>query len=314
MIAFVGGAPATSVSPASAAAPGLRGAQPAPTPTSPTSLPATAVLAGLGAAAASRRGRVARRATDTMERKTAVAASAEEEEEEEAAVEPVKGDAPSDPAPPPEPSWEEKGATYVADTGDKVLFAGGLVGGQSAFSRFDYNFDPLGISERLEFALPWLRESEVKHGRIAMLAFVGLIAPTVFQLPGLEELSPACSASGKGGELRVVEAHDACIASEGTMLGFGPLWFILVAVATIEVGTTIMKLDKSWGGLTIDNAGDYPMRKELGAALGQLPKNERAMAILKLQELKHCRLAMIGFSGAWVQGALTATPFPSAWF
>jgi hypothetical protein len=194
-----------------------------------------------------------------------------------------------------------------------VLFAGGLTGGQSAFASYDYNFDPLGLSEKLPFALPWFREAELKHGRIAMLAFLGLIAPQITTLPWLQELAPKCAAAGAGGELAVVEAHDACVAAQMPVLGISPMWLILAPVAAIEIITTIMKLDPKWGGLTIENAGDYPMRRELGAALNQLPKDERAMTIIQLQELKHCRLAMIGFSGAWIQGVLTANGFPWWW-
>merc|ERR1719498_1821882 len=36
-------------------------------------------------------------------------------------------------------------------------------------------FDPLGLSEI--FDMRWLREAEIKHGRICMLAFVGYIFP-----------------------------------------------------------------------------------------------------------------------------------------
>eukprot|EP00414_Alexandrium_minutum_P006309 CAMPEP_0113831260 /NCGR_PEP_ID=MMETSP0328-20130328/6764_1 /TAXON_ID=39455 /ORGANISM="Alexandrium minutum" /LENGTH=160 /DNA_ID=CAMNT_0000799421 /DNA_START=69 /DNA_END=551 /DNA_ORIENTATION=+ /assembly_acc=CAM_ASM_000350 len=160
--------------------------------------------------------------------------------------------------------------------------------------------------------MPWFREAELKHGRIAMLAFLGLLAPDVVKLPGLQELAPKCYRAGLGGELPALEAHDACIADQGTALAIGPLWIILAGAAFIEVVTTIMKLT-SWGGLTVENAGDYPMRKELGAALGQLPEKEVDMVVFKLQELKHCRLAMIGFSGAWIQGCLTTHEFPWLW-
>eukprot|EP00965_Chrysotila_dentata_P008840 288133-Pleurochrysis_carterae.AAC.4 len=38
----------------------------------------------------------------------------------------------------------------------------------------DVGFDPLGISSGIPMA--WLRESELKHGRVCMLATVGYIA------------------------------------------------------------------------------------------------------------------------------------------
>ena len=48
---------------------------------------------------------------------------------------------------------------------DEKPFAGGLIGGESAFAGQDFNFDPLGLSVKCEKYLPWFRESELKHGR-----------------------------------------------------------------------------------------------------------------------------------------------------
>ena len=80
-------------------------------------------------------------------------------------------------------------------------FAGGLIGGESAFAGQDFNFDPLGLSVKCEKYLPWFREAELKHGRIAMLAFVGLVVPEVVRVPG----TGACYEAKT-----VVEAHNAC--------------------------------------------------------------------------------------------------------
>lgn len=38
----------------------------------------------------------------------------------------------------------------------------------------DVGFDPLGLSSY--FPLDWMREAEIKHGRVCMLAIVGYIA------------------------------------------------------------------------------------------------------------------------------------------
>merc|ERR1719412_525956 len=83
-------------------------------------------------------------------------------------------------------------------------FAGGLIGGESAFSSFDYNFDPLGIAERCPQFLPWFREAELKHGRVAMLAWVGLVVPEAVRIPG----PPDCY------EANVVDAHAACVGAD----------------------------------------------------------------------------------------------------
>mmetsp|Transcript_6423 Transcript_6423/g.8443 ORF Transcript_6423/g.8443 Transcript_6423/m.8443 type:complete len:289 (-) Transcript_6423:360-1226(-) len=45
----------------------------------------------------------------------------------------------------------------------------------------DVGFDPLGLSKT--FDISWLRAAELKHGRVCMLAAVGLIAPELVQNP-----------------------------------------------------------------------------------------------------------------------------------
>eukprot|EP00913_Durusdinium_trenchii_P004850 g4505.t1 len=52
---------------------------------------------------------------------------------------------------------------------------GGLVGGEA-------EFDPLGFSDT--FDVKWLREAELKHGRVCMLATVGFVTEQYFQFPG----------------------------------------------------------------------------------------------------------------------------------
>ena len=49
-------------------------------------------------------------------------------------------------------------------------------------------FDPLGFST--VYDMKWLREAEIKHGRICMIAFVGFIFPdAIMRLPGHTESS-----------------------------------------------------------------------------------------------------------------------------
>merc|ERR1712150_212713 len=100
-------------------------------------------------------------------------------------------------------------------------------------------------------------------------------------------LPPKCAAAGIGtGELRIVDAHNACLADQLPIIFMSPMQVMLFAAGFIEVITAIQKIALGWG-LTVENAGDYPGRREIGGFLNQLPSDEEAMVILKLQELKH---------------------------
>eukprot|EP00929_Paragymnodinium_shiwhaense_P043283 TRINITY_DN2227_c0_g1_i1.p1 TRINITY_DN2227_c0_g1~~TRINITY_DN2227_c0_g1_i1.p1 ORF type:complete len:378 (-),score=54.08 TRINITY_DN2227_c0_g1_i1:279-1337(-) len=201
---------------------------------------------------------------------------------------------------------EKMERAYVQPSTD---FAQGLLGGQGAFARSDYNFDPLGLSEKLPDAVPFFRESELKHGRVAMLAFVGMLAPDIgFTLPGLSE---SCANAGMGQDSyygKTIEAHDACVVGDANG-GLAPLMIVLIGAGLVEIVTTAQKVYLGWG-LTLENAGDYPGRKEIGDFLGQTPKREDRRVVLRLQELKHARLAMLAFSGAVTQAALAGKGFP----
>merc|ERR1719367_870082 len=78
----------------------------------------------------------------------------------------------------------------------------------------DVGFDPLGFSEILP--MDWLREAELKHCRVAMLAFVGFLFTDFYTLPGYE--------------FTTLEAHDAGVAN-GSMSQL-LLWLGLLEVCS----------------------------------------------------------------------------------
>jgi len=196
-------------------------------------------------------------------------------------------------------------------------FAGGLVGGESAFGG-DFNFDPLGLAEKFENKLPYFREAELKHGRICMLAWVGLVAQEGPRLPIWPE---SCTKAANA-----VEAHQLCIGTLyqkdigftwGSFEDIGPLGVGFWLIGFIEVLTTKAKtsdefLETFWyggipepsPGLTLANAGDY----QLGANF--LPADEAKAREMKLKELKNGRLAMLAFGGAITQATITGHGFP----
>jgi len=56
--------------------------------------------------------------------------------------------------------------------------------GSINFFRKEFKFDPLKLSETYSPFLPYFRDAELRNGRTAMLAVVGLIAQDFVRLPG----------------------------------------------------------------------------------------------------------------------------------
>jgi len=63
----------------------------------------------------------------------------------------------------------------------RMQFAGGLAGSDGPELK---NFDPLKLSSKSPEWVPFFREAELKHGRIAMLATLGWITADFVKLPG----------------------------------------------------------------------------------------------------------------------------------
>jgi len=171
-------------------------------------------------------------------------------------------------------------------------FAGGLVGAEYNGWGDRYEYDPLGLSFRYPEYLPWFREAELKHGRVCMLACVGLIAPDFFRLPG-DVFADS--------DLDAVTAHSKLI---GPGFGEGPMWWLLCFCGAIE-SNRFKQLGLDFGKLTLETAGD------LGFGKAFLPKTEEGIIQMKVKELKNGRLAMLAFSGAITQAvAFKAPHFP----
>mmetsp|Transcript_3937 Transcript_3937/g.7089 ORF Transcript_3937/g.7089 Transcript_3937/m.7089 type:complete len:469 (+) Transcript_3937:79-1485(+) len=156
----------------------------------------------------------------------------------------------------------------------------GWVGGEKGF-------DPLGVTD----ALPvyWVREAELKHARVCMLATVGWIATDLgFRFPGEKFQAVANS----------VEAHDKMVDA-GYMLPF------LGAVGTFEL-FSLWLFFQSWPvgeGINRD-AGDFWLGKQF------LPKEPEKEKDMRLKELENGRLAMFAFSAIVTQAVITGKPWP----
>eukprot|EP00802_Teleaulax_amphioxeia_P015055 Tamp_15138.p1 GENE.Tamp_15138~~Tamp_15138.p1 ORF type:complete len:242 (+),score=48.92 Tamp_15138:48-728(+) len=134
----------------------------------------------------------------------------------------------------------------------------------------DVGFDPLGFSNYID--PKWLREAELKHGRICMLAWTGCIVQEVVRLPGPEF-----------NHKFALEAWGA--APRGGMLS------ILVAIGLIEMISNRFQL-------TATDMFAAPDRQPGNLGFDPLslstPENR---AKYELAEVTHGRAAMMGFSG-----------------
>merc|ERR1719171_858157 len=143
----------------------------------------------------------------------------------------------------------------------------------------DVGFDPLGFSEILP--MDWLREAELKHCRVSMLAFVGFIFTDFYTLPGFEYTT--------------LEAHDAGVAS-------GAMSQLLLWIGLLEV-VSFISIDQMLRGSGRE-PGDYGFDP---IGFGSDPEK---LKDLQMKELANGRLAMFAFSGCVTQAVLTGNTFP----
>lgn len=136
----------------------------------------------------------------------------------------------------------------------------------------DVGFDPLGFSNY--FDLNFLRESEVKHCRICMLAIVGWFFPeVVYHLPN--EMYSAVNPLDAPGKV-----------------GFFPMFQIFLGIMFLEAAAWEKVYDGKSGG----NYGFDPLG---------LAKSPEARKRMELAEVKNGRLAMCAIGGAIHHSLLT---------
>ncbi|CAJ1338004.1 unnamed protein product, partial [Effrenium voratum] len=146
-------------------------------------------------------------------------------------------------------------------------------------------FDPLGVTD----ALPvyWVREAELKHGRVCMLATVGWIATDLgMRFPGDAFQSVSTT----------LEAHDKMVEA-GYMAPF------LGAIGTFEL-YSLWLFFQGWEMNINRDAGDFFLGKQF------LPKEPEKEKDMRLKELENGRLAMFAFSGIVTQAAMTGQAWP----
>ncbi|CAB9501154.1 Fucoxanthin-chlorophyll a-c binding protein [Seminavis robusta] len=144
-------------------------------------------------------------------------------------------------------------------------------------------FDPLKLSESYEPMLPFFREAELRHGRTAMIACVGMIVQDIVRLPG-----DAFSFE------TVPKSVDAAFSMPDQMnqiFLFVGLWEFVVAFPAIAA---MNKGERA--------PGDYGMAAFLES--GNNPPTAARVASMEDSELLNGRLAMIAFMGMFHQSLI----------
>eukprot|EP00559_Dactyliosolen_fragilissimus_P003356 CAMPEP_0184856438 /NCGR_PEP_ID=MMETSP0580-20130426/1629_1 /TAXON_ID=1118495 /ORGANISM="Dactyliosolen fragilissimus" /LENGTH=222 /DNA_ID=CAMNT_0027351477 /DNA_START=54 /DNA_END=722 /DNA_ORIENTATION=- len=150
----------------------------------------------------------------------------------------------------------------------------------------DVGFDPLGLSniDDVGIDLYWLREAEVKHARVAMLAVVGILQVEIFgPAPGCEMATDKCQ----------MDAFWQLWGAHPQYVAFG-----LIMITIIEMVSGIAATQGRESGERAP--GDFGL-DPLGFSKG----DEAAFAKLQAQEIANGRLAMWAAAGEIVQGCTT---------
>lgn len=140
--------------------------------------------------------------------------------------------------------------------------------------------------------LAYMREAEIKHSRLAMLAVIGWPLAELFDKPiaGAFGLTPALTRSGASPSL-VNGGLDNIDAA---------YWVAVVALAGIVELENSKAKEESGKAYLLGDCNFDP--------LGLFPKDAAAQKAMQTKELKHGRLAMMAILGFVVQEALYRTP------
>lgn len=150
----------------------------------------------------------------------------------------------------------------------------------------EFKFDPLKLSETYEPFMPWFRESEIRHGRTAMLAVVGFIATDFVRIPGEMYSFEAIP--------KTIDAHDALLKS-------GPMYQLLLFIGLFDLIITAPAAVAASQGLR--EPGDFGWTKFAPSDPAKLQKK-------KDSEILNGRLAMCAIGGIATQSVITGHGFP----
>lgn len=138
--------------------------------------------------------------------------------------------------------------------------------------------------------LYWMREAELKHSRVCMMAWFGWLATDgAFGFP-----------LRFPGEIYSVESIPTAYEAHDVLVGQGSMGFLLLAVAVVEFCTGAVLVEVAKGD-SDRAAGDYHL-DPLNFLKNKTQEEKDRMA---MRELANGRLAMLAFAGVSTQAALS---------
>lgn len=160
----------------------------------------------------------------------------------------------------------------------------------------DVGFDPAGFTNNLPrpwliggegSSIKWYREAEIVHSRVAMLAVIGMIAPSYFHFAGNPDVGVPVDAFA---ELNPFKALSTVPAAG--------LWQIALVIYGIELARIkrIIRGDKAPGDLGLGQTGYNPFGFKY---------TEEEYFEKQVQEIKHGRLAMFAILGELLQAKVS---------
>jgi hypothetical protein len=142
-------------------------------------------------------------------------------------------------------------------------------------------FDPLKLSEGIDDEkLAWYRAAELKHGRVCMLASLGLF----LQGAGVALPNPTFTETNGFAAIKKIYYENPAAVIQ-----------IVIAISAVEV--LCASIDAQG---TYDRPGDYGWDPA-----GIRPKDTEKLDIMQTKELKNGRLAMLATAGMLYQMTLT---------
>jgi light-harvesting complex I chlorophyll a/b binding protein 1 len=173
--------------------------------------------------------------------------------------------------------------SYVGDFGFDPFYLSSI---PKDFSGF---IQPPSWEEKSLPTLYWMREAELKHGRVAMLAWFGWVAADgAFGFP-----------LRFPGEIYSVESIPNSYFAHDILVEQGSMGFMLVMVGLIEFCTGAVLVEVARGENDRE-AGDFGL-DPLNFLKG---KSQDEINTMKLKELQNGRAAMMAFAGVATQAAL----------